>query len=263
MLITVSGKGGVGKTTITALLVDELLRLGYPGRLLVVDADPAQTLHLALGVAEPGATLAQVRETTSFKAADIRALPMGLTPAEAMRRKLANSNVIASRTLRGQTFDLLAMGHGEGQGCYCAVNGALSEALAAVMDSYDLIVIDNEAGLEHLSRYRIKQVDLFLVVIRPGRAAVTVGRQIQGLAEQVGMNLSEVGYILNHTSVVSIIPPVQPLLSKVPVSMQLTRQEMTGEGAVVSLTDDAQSREALLPIVQKIEATANVRHLVS
>jgi len=261
MLITISGKGGVGKTTITAMLVDELLRQNYPGRLLVVDADPAQTLHLALGVAEPGATLAQVRETTSFKAADIRALPVGLTPTEAVRRKLANSNVIVSRVLRDRSFDLMAMGHGEGQGCYCAVNGALSEALAAVMDSYNLIIIDNEAGLEHLSRYRIKQVDLFLVVIRPGRAAVTVGRQIQGLAEQVGMNLSEVGYILNHTSAVSITPPVEPLLAQVPVSMQLTRQEMTGEGAVVSLTDDAPARLSLLAVVEKIEA-ASVRHMV-
>jgi CO dehydrogenase maturation factor len=261
MLITISGKGGVGKTTVTALLVDELLRQQYPGRLLVVDADPAQTLHLALGVAEPGSTLAQIRETTSLKAGDIRALPMGLTPAEAVRRKLVNSQVIVTRHLNQQPFDFMAMGHGEGQGCYCAVNGALSEALTTIMDSYDLIIIDNEAGLEHLSRYRIKQVDLFLVVVRPGRAAVTVGRQIQGLAEQVGMTLSEVGYILNHTSAVSITPPVEPLLASMPVSMQLARIEMTGEGAVTNLSPDAPARLALRPVIERIEAV-DVRYLV-
>lgn len=250
MLITVSGKGGVGKTTITALLVDELLRHNYPGRLLVVDADPAQTLHLALGVAEPEATLAQVRDTTPLNAAAIRGLPEGSSPAGLVWGRLANENVIVPRTLRGRNFDLMAMGHGEGAGCYCAINSALSEALNAILENYDAIIVDNEAGLEHLSRYRIKQVDLFLIVVRPGRSAQVVGEQVQRIAEQVGMQLLEVGYILNQAETVANQPASLSVLSH---SLELAMLDQQARAAI-ELSTAAPQRFNLLPVVERIEA---------
>lgn len=258
MLITVSGKGGVGKTTLTALLVDEFLRKEYPGRLLVVDADPAQTLHFALGIPAPGATLAQVRDNTPLTAGALKALPPGTSPAEYVRQRLAAAGVVVDRMLRKRPFDFLAMGHGEGQGCYCAINSALSEALAALMAAYDLIIVDSEAGAEHLSRYRIRQVDLFLIVTTPGRAALAVTRQIEILARQAGMRLGEVGVIVNR-SLTGV--GIDHLLAVVPNCPQLAYYDLSGR-AVADLPDDAVSRQTLQIVIERIEALSDVPDLV-
>lgn len=259
MLLTVSGKGGVGKTTLTALLVDELGRQQYPGRVLVVDADPAQTLHFALGIPAPGATLAQVRDNTPLNAKAIKALPPGVSPADFVRQRLFDAGVLVERTLRGQSIDYLAMGHREGgSGCYCAINSALSEALATIMDSYDLIMVDAEAGTEHLSRYRIKQVGLFLVVMTAGRPAMAVARQIEAVARQAGMQLGEVGVIVNRSSTGV---GVDNLLAIVPDCPRLSHFDMSGQ-TVVDLPDDAAPRSALQPVIERIEALSNVRDVV-
>ncbi|MCG3212600.1 MAG: hypothetical protein FOGNACKC_06270 [Anaerolineae bacterium] len=259
MLVTVSGKGGVGKTTLTALLVDELLRKQYPGRLLVVDADPAQTLHFALGIPAPGATLAQVRDNTPLTAGALKALPPGVTPAEYVRHRLAAAGVVVDRMLRKRPFDVLAMGHREGgPGCYCAINSALSEALATLMTSYDLIIVDSEAGIEHLSRYRIRQVDLFLAVTTPGRAARAVTRQIIARAREVGMRLGEVGVIVNR-SLTGV--GIDDLLAVVPNCPQLTHYDLSGR-AVVDLPADAVSRQTLQIVIERIEALSDVPDLV-
>ncbi len=88
MIVALSGKGGVGKTTLLAVLLDELARRNYPGRMLAVDADPAMTLHLALGLPEPTATVAQVREAVELDAKTIRSLPPGTTPADYLLERL-------------------------------------------------------------------------------------------------------------------------------------------------------------------------------
>lgn len=258
MLITISGKGGTGKTTITALLIDELLHQDRAGRLLAVDADPAQTLHFALGVEPPRTSLAQVRETTSLSAAAIRDLPPDVTPAQHVKEKLVQTGVIATRSLREHRFDLMAMGHGEGAGCYCAINSALGQALASIIDNYDLILIDSEAGLEHLSRYRLQQVDLFLVVTTGGRASLAVSGHIMDVARQVGMEIEETGIILNR------LPAgveADEALAAVPDSPVLSHFDISGKAAV-ELAGGSAPRRALNPIIERIEALSDVRLLV-
>ncbi len=173
-IIALSGKGGVGKTSLSALILDELARRRYNGRVLAVDADPAMTLYLALGLPEPAATVASVRDETKLDAQAVRNLPAGISPAANMLQELARAGVLAKHRLRRMPLDLLAMGQGEGPGCYCRVNSALKKVLSWITEKYDLVLVDNEAGLEHLSRYRLGRVDLFLIVATPNPAAMRV-----------------------------------------------------------------------------------------
>lgn len=191
-IITFSGKGGVGKTTTTALLLDELARAGYRGRLLAVDGDPATTLYLALGLTPPTQTLADVRDGLQLDAKTLRGLPPGQTPAQFVARQLLAGQVLARQQLRRMEFDLLTLGWGEGRpGCYCSLNNALSQVLTHLWSQYDLIIIDNEAGLEHLSRYRLQAVDLFITVVTDHPASQIVGQRLEYVARSVGMRLAE------------------------------------------------------------------------
>jgi CO dehydrogenase maturation factor len=191
-IVTVSGKGGVGKTTTTALLLDEMARAGYPGKLLVVDGDPAMTLYEALGLAAPPATVANIRDDTRLDARTIQALPAGISPAGYVAKRLLEAGVLNRQVLQGMPFDMLAMGWHEGSaGCFCSINNMLGLILQQMMNRYDLVIIDNEAGLEHLSRYRVKHVDLFLVVYASSLASRIVAGRIRTVAEKVGMTVSD------------------------------------------------------------------------
>ena len=187
-IVTISGKGGVGKTTTTALLLDEMARTGYAGRLLVVDGDPAMTLYEALGQTPPPATVADIRDNTRLDARTIQALPEGISPAGYVAGQLLEAGVLNKQTLQGMAFDMLAMGWHEGSpGCFCSINHMLGLILQQLMEHYDLVIVDNEAGLEHLARYRVKHVDLFLVVYASSLASRIVAGRIQAVAEKVGM----------------------------------------------------------------------------
>jgi CO dehydrogenase maturation factor len=189
-IITFSGKGGVGKTTTAALLIDELALFDYPGRLLVIDGDPATTLYLALGLQPPAATLADVRDELHLDAKTVRGLPGGQTPAQFVAGQLIERQTLTRHRLRRMTFDALAMGWQEGRpGCYCSLNNALSQVLGHLWEQYDLIIADNEAGLEHLSRYRLRQVDLFVTVVTDHLPSRIVAGRIEQVARSVGMQL--------------------------------------------------------------------------
>jgi CO dehydrogenase maturation factor len=248
IVVTLSGKGGVGKTTITALLLDELARQGYSGRILAVDGDPAMTLHLSLGFPQPATTLADVRENTPLNARAIRNLPTGMTPGQHVQRRLKEAGVITKHPLREITLDVMAMGQREGHGCYCAINNALSEALESILGDYDLIVIDNEAGLEHLNRYRLKKVDLFLVVATPAVSAMSVAMRIRETAESVGMQIGETGTIINR---LSNGWQYENPLAVMRNSEQVPAMDLRGD-PVIDLPDDDPARTALRPVVEKI-----------
>src|SRR5262245_541887 len=141
MIVTFAGKGGVGKTSLCALLLDELLWRGYEGSVLVVDADPAMTLHLTLGLPEPAATVADVRETTPLDAQTLHTQLKGTSPAQYVAQRLYGAGVLAAYALRGKPLHYLAMGQGEGVGCYCRINRALSLILGQIVSSYDLVLI--------------------------------------------------------------------------------------------------------------------------
>jgi CO dehydrogenase maturation factor len=256
MIISITGKGGVGKTSLLAILLDELAGCGYSGEVLVVDADPATTLHFALGLPEPGATVADVRDMTPLDAQTVRSLPAGRTVSSYVLGQLQGAGVISRHRLGQMAFDLMAMGQGEGPGCYCSINNALARALGQVVSSYRLILVDNEAGMEHLSRYRLPQADLLIVVVTPGRAAQAVGRRVLATARQVGMAIESTWTIFNRAPA-GYRPPGEEAGETlvVPASPPLVELERQGQ-PVVALPADDPIRIALQPLVEGIRRCA-------
>jgi CO dehydrogenase maturation factor len=167
MLIAVIGKGGVGKTTITALLLRRLMEAGQTP-LLAVDADPSSCLGSSLGIAVDK-TLADLRETMR----DNPERPYSMTASEWLA--LRAEEAIVENT----GFDLLTMGRPEGKGCYCFVNNLIREHLDRLSRSYRHVLVDCEAGLEHLSRRTSGRPDLLVCVTNRSRmAAETIRRSL-------------------------------------------------------------------------------------
>jgi len=162
-VLALAGKGGTGKTTLAALMIRSLLRRGQ-GPVLAIDADPAMNLHLALGLPAP-TTVGELRE-------DVRGAQLAVSRHEYLTHQ------VRLAVEEGDQVDLLAMGRPEGQGCYCAVNHLLRQILDDLGKSYTWVVVDNEAGMEHISRRTTRDVDLLVVVtdptVRGARAAQTI-----------------------------------------------------------------------------------------
>ena len=168
MTIAVAGKGGTGKTTLAGLLVRRLAAEGA-GPILAIDADPASNLNTVLGLPLEK-TVGDVREETSAKARD------NLLEAGIAKRDLLDYEINSS-VVEGVGVDLLAMGRPEGPGCYCAANNMLRAIIDTIADSYPWVLIDNEAGLEHLSRRTTRDVDvLFIISDATVRGITTAGR---------------------------------------------------------------------------------------
>jgi CO dehydrogenase maturation factor len=258
MIAAVTGKGGVGKTTLVALLLDEIARAGYLGRVLVVDGDPATTLHLALGLPDPPATVVDVREGLDMRGTTLRSLPNGMSRGEYVLTSLRERRIVQRYKQRGMEFDFMAMGQGEGHGCYCAVNGALSAALKAIMGAYDIVLVDNEAGLEHLNRYRIAALDMMAIVEVPGRTSRAVALRILDTVKSVGMTVAKMILIENRGSdgadAWADVDGIDEVL-QVPVSSELERLDADFAPSV-ELADDSPVRKALSPIIAQILATS-------
>lgn len=151
--IAVTGKGGVGKTVVAALMVRTLVEAGR-GPVLAVDADPNMNLNAALGV-EVSETVGDVREEGLKQAGEMAG---GMAKSEFLRLRVRQALV------ESEGFDLLAMGRPEGPGCYCFANSILRACVDEIARQYAFVVIDCEAGLEHLSRRTAGDVDLLVVL---------------------------------------------------------------------------------------------------
>ncbi len=182
--IALAGKGGTGKTTITAMILRHLRGRG-DGSVLAIDADPSANLNSVLGL-ELENTVGDVREETAIRVG-AGAMPAGMAKRDYLEYRI-NESLVESRGL-----DLIAMGRPEGPGCYCAANHVLRDCVDRLSGSYRYVVIDNEAGLEHLSRRTTRDVDyLFLVsdpTVRGVIAAGRVARLVGELKTRVGKSL--------------------------------------------------------------------------
>lgn len=184
-IIAIAGKGGVGKTTIGAMLIRYLVEEMKAPPILAVDADPNSNLNELLGV-EVHSTIGEARELMK------KDVPPGMTKDVWFEYKVHQSIV------EGKGFDLLVMGRPEGPGCYCAANSLAKQSIDMLKKNYRYIVVDNEAGMEHMSRLVTQDVDYLFVVSDPTpRGLVTAGR-IKGLIDELKLNIRNVYSIANR-----------------------------------------------------------------
>jgi len=184
MLMAVAGKGGVGKSTISALLVRILSK---EGMVLAVDADPNSNLGSKLGAEVPG-TIGDVREGMLEKGGQP---PKDMSKQEYLKLKLREV------LWEGEAFDLLTMGRPEGPGCYCYVNNLLRVFVDQLMNGYPFVIIDNEAGMEHLSRRTARRMDLLLLVSDPTATGVATAKRLSDLADHLGLKVGRKVLLLN------------------------------------------------------------------
>jgi CO dehydrogenase maturation factor len=183
--IALAGKGGTGKTTMAGLLLKYLLK-HHKTPVLAVDADSNSNLNEVLGVCVID-TLGNARE--GMKKGDV---PTGMTKDVFMSMKLEQAVV------ESEGFDLIAMGRPEGSGCYCAANSLLVGFLEKLVDNYPYVVMDNEAGMEHVSRLTTKNVDLLLLVSDPSRRGLQAALRINELARDLNIGVGKSYIIINQ-----------------------------------------------------------------
>jgi len=187
MTIAVAGKGGTGKTTVSALLIRSLIERGMKP-LLAVDADPNANLGDKLGLA----TDTSIGELQAETLAKINDLPAGVPLSRHLEYELHQA------IAEGEGFDLLSMGHGEGPGCYCAINHILRRYLDTLRSSYRCTVLDNEAGMEHLSRRVSHGIDVLLVVSDANPAALRAASRITKMADDLELHIKRRFLVLNN-----------------------------------------------------------------
>jgi CO dehydrogenase maturation factor len=184
--IAVAGKGGSGKTSLTSLIIRYLVKYGS-GPILAVDADPNANLGESLGVSVKE-TVGQMLDKFQKEKIEI---PAGITKETYLEFKL-NSLLVES-----QGFDLISMGRGEGQDCYCYPNTVLRKFIDRLSENYAYVVMDNEAGMEHLSRGTTRDVDVLLIVSNHSIKGVrTIGR-IKELISELRLRIKHQSVIIN------------------------------------------------------------------
>lgn len=183
--IALAGKGGTGKTTVSGLLIKYLVEKGKVP-VLAVDADPNANLNEVLGLEVPD-TLGNAREEMRTGK-----VPSGMTKDVFMSMKLEQA------VAEDDGYDLVVMGQPEGQGCYCAANTLLTGFLEKLTDNYPFVVIDNEAGMEHISRLTTKDVDVLLVVSDTSRRALQAATRINKLSKELNIGVGKTWLIINQ-----------------------------------------------------------------
>ncbi len=187
--IAVAGKGGVGKTTICGMLIDWMVQK-KKGPILVVDADANSNLNEVLGV-EVETTLGAIRE--EMAQAELKGtIPSGVSKQDYAELRFSEALV------EEDDFDMLVMGRTQGKGCYCYVNGVLKSQMDKYVPNYRYVVIDNEAGLEHVSRGTLPHVDTMLLVSDCSRRGIQAAARLAQMVDELGLNPGKLLLIVNR-----------------------------------------------------------------
>ncbi len=189
--IAVAGKGGTGKTTISSLVIRHFVRAGKTP-VFAVDADSNFNLNDQLGVAV-ASTIGGSREEMKRKI-NTNEAPAGMSKDDWLEIMMQAS------LIESEGFDLLVMGRPEGPGCYCAANNMLRRHLEILSGNYPVVVIDNEAGMEHLSRRTTAKIDLLLLVSEPSPVGIMTAARIRDLAKEIEVDVARTGLVINRVS---------------------------------------------------------------
>jgi CO dehydrogenase maturation factor len=247
--IAVAGKGGTGKTTVSSLVIRHFVRAGRTP-VFAVDADSNFNLNDQLGVAV-ASTIGGSREEMKRKI-NANEAPAGMSKDEWLEIMMQAS------LIESEGFDLLVMGRPEGPGCYCAANNMLRRHLEILSGNYPVVVIDNEAGMEHLSRRTTAKIDLLLLVSEPSPVGILTAARIRDLAQEIEIEVARTGLIINRVSGPSIAARLVEearghgleVLGTVPLDDAVVEQAMAHLPAY-RLPDDAPAVRAVDSILAK------------
>jgi CO dehydrogenase maturation factor len=209
--IALAGKGGVGKTTIAGMIIKYLIQ-NQSEPVLAIDADPSSNLNMVLGL-DLEWTVGDIREDMLAQVKNsllAGGAAMGVLSGGVSKRDYLDLQIRSSLS-EGNQVDLIAMGRSEGPGCYCAVNHNLREVIDTISKNYRYIVIDNEAGMEHLSRRTTRDVQHLLIVSDPTQRGIVAAERIAKMRTELDIRIENTYLILNR--VVGETP--QPLLDHI------------------------------------------------
>lgn len=251
-VIAVAGKGGVGKTTLCGLLIQYLCKTGK-GPVLAVDADANSNLNEVLGV-ETGPTLGELREEIERAGMDSSVkIPAGMSKADYLEMRMADAVV------EEDDFDLMVMGRTQGQGCYCFVNGLVQTQVQKLQSHYPYVVVDNEAGMEHISRGILPSMEVTILVSDCSRRGVQAAGRIAKLMEEIKLKPRKVGLVVNRApkgkldegTLAEIKNQGLELLGVVPHDDTIYQYDCDGK-PIVDLPEDSPVRAALKGILEKV-----------
>jgi CO dehydrogenase maturation factor len=255
--IALAGKGGTGKTTVSAMIIKYLIQKGK-SPILAIDADPSANLNMVLGVEldwTVGAIredmLKQVQESQKVTGAARGSIAGGMSKHDYLDYEIHSS------LIESDHFDLIAMGRSEGPGCYCAVNHNLRDILDKLSDNYPYVVMDNEAGMEHLSRRTTQDVQHLFIISDPTQRGVVAAKRIAELKDELGIKVENTYLILNR--VPGEIPaalqeridhiPV-PFLGPIPMDENVMEYDFSGK-PLLELEDSSPVYQAVAAMLDK------------
>jgi CO dehydrogenase maturation factor len=256
--IALAGKGGVGKTTIAGMVIKYLAQ-NQSGSILAIDADPSSNLNMVLGL-DLDFTVGEIREdmlqqvksTLVEGGAAMGGLPGGISKREYLEYHIRSSLAEGSR------FDLIAMGRGEGQGCYCAVNHNLREVVDGMSRHYAYVVIDNEAGMEHLSRRTTRDVQHLLVVSDPSQRGLVAAQRIADMSRELDIRIEKAYLIINRVqgklpaeTQVLVDRIGIPLLGTIPADEVISTYDLSGR-PLVDLPDESSVCQSIAAMLKEI-----------
>ena len=256
--IALAGKGGVGKTTVAGMVIKYLAQ-NQDSAILAIDADPSSNLNMVLGLELEWTVgdiregmLEQVKESLLEGGAAMGAIPGGISKRQYLDYEIRSS------LAEGQQFDLIAMGRSEGPGCYCAVNHNLRDVVDTLSRSYRYVVIDNEAGMEHLSRRTTRDVNHLLVVTDPTQRGIVAAERIAGFRNELDIRIENTYLIVNRLMGEMPAPLRErvdvldiPLLGTIPANAELAEFEFSGQ-PLVDLGDESPVYLAVSEMMEKI-----------
>ncbi len=244
--IAVAGKGGTGKTTLCSLIIRQLLKAGKKP-ILAVDADANANLNEALGMEIEGSIADIIVRINN----NLEPLPAGMTKDQFVEYKVHQS------LSEGENVDLLVMGGPEGAGCYCYANNLLRGFIGELSKSYPYLVMDNEAGLEHLSRRTTQNVDVLFITSDSSARGVRSAGRVRELVGNLKLDIKKMYLVITRVDENSINALQQEiektaleLIGTIPADQQVTEFDIAGK-PLVSLSDDSPVVKAVDEILRK------------